>query len=183
MNEESRIKIQNSGARCNRTTSKVRGKVKSRWFETRWAQTHLQLSGLMSKQFSLSLFLSATLYFLLSSLSRSSPFPMCYAVELPITWILDATTVTFHGRTSLNLHLRRLHLLLLYVFFCSFDHRLNAGLMKIIKLVALTGNFSERTEGTGAAEPSNRESLRATGWFVNVQSGTTSRARLANLYL
>lgn len=57
--------------------------------------------------------------------------------------------------------------------------------MKIIKLVPLTGNFSmgpERSEGTGAAEPSDREPHGATDWFVNVRSGTTSRALLADLY-
>lgn len=53
--------------------------------------------------------------------------------------------------------------------------------MKIIKLVPLSRAIFPNVP-KGPAESSNRESRRVTDWFVNVQSGTISRARLANLY-
>lgn len=53
--------------------------------------------------------------------------------------------------------------------------------MKIIKLVSLTNNFSKRIP-KGPAEPLDHELHEAADWFVNVQNGTTSHTRFADLY-
>lgn len=89
--------------------------------------------------------------------------------------------VTFHGRTSLSSSSPNLHLLppssspssSLSLFFPFLQPPTERQLMKIIKLVPL----SQAVFPKGPAKPSNRESRRATGWFVNVQSGITFRAR------
>lgn len=102
---------------------KVRGKVRSRWFETRWVQTHLQLSGLMSKQFASSPSLSC--YTLFSSLFAFAIFPPSLPRALPLNCpSLGYLTLPQLGNLPRsyfplplfcpNLHLRRLHLPLFF---------------------------------------------------------------------
>lgn len=143
----------------------------------------------MSKQFFASS-PSLSRYTLSSSLFALAIFPLSLPrappAELPITWILDSATTRQPSTVVFpiplvfcpNLHLRR------HLHFSLFPHLLlspsttppERRLMRIIKLVSLTSNFSKRIP-KGLAEPLDHELHKAADWFM---SRTASPLTLAS---